>query len=245
MLLLLALVAQSCRGQVEKSIVVLTLTSDRVELAKALSFLRSSNSKLICLNVDLSKCNQDSVDRKLIKEFNEIDSLVVSSELVPFGTGKYRDVRLFCSYFYSNHDKDGFVNLIYNDISNRIEKFKVKNIYKTKNFNNEEVDARTRYHMAVNIAFAINSKETNKFINSNRDTVKIDFRRKREFQTYSFGQFVEGKIDKKVLEDKVVIVTSTPLDYSLVRNYESKTGEFRKMSTSEIFANIACQILEK
>ena len=72
MLLLLALVAQSCRGQVEKSIVVLTLTSDRVELAKALSFLRSSNSKLICLNVDLSKCNQDSVDRKLIKEFNEI-----------------------------------------------------------------------------------------------------------------------------------------------------------------------------
>lgn len=239
-----AFVAQSCSGQVEKDIVILTLKDDRVELTKALSFLRSTNSKLICLNVSLSECKQDTVDGQLIKVFNEIDSLVVSSKIVPFGTSKFRDVRLLCSYFDSSGDKDGFVNLIFNDITNRVEKFQTKNIYKAKNFHTEEIKEIISYHMAVNIAFAINSEKTSKFINSNRDTVKIDFSKKREFETYSFDQFVEKKIDKKVLEGRVVIVTSLSSEYLLVPRYENNMREFRKMSTSEIFANIACQLVE-
>lgn len=240
-----AFVAQSCGGQIEKNITILTLKDDRVELTKALSFLKSSNSKLICLNIDLSQCNQDEVDQELIKAFNETDSLVVSSELLPFGTGMYRDVRLFCSYFYTSREKDGFINLISNAISNEIEKVQLKNTYKTKNFNKEEIGARTRYHMAFNIAFAIDSKKTTNFINSNKDTIKIDFKRKRGFETYSFDNFIEGKIDKKALEGKVVIVTSNTPHYLSIPGDEDTAGEFRKLSTSEIFANIACQILER
>lgn len=245
-IILFALLVQNCSGQIEKNIVIITLKDDRVELMNALSFLRSSNSKLICLNVNLSDCNQDSVDSQLIKVLHEFDSMVVPSKLRPFGTGKYRDIGLLCDYFYSNSYKDSFVNLIFSDYLNEVEKFQTKNIYRSRNLFNEEMAERIRYHFAVNIAYAINPEKTNKFINSNRDTVKIDFGRKREFETYSFDQFVEGKIDNKILEDRVVLIaTSLPSDYLLIPSYESKIGESRKMSTSEIFASIACQIIDE
>ncbi|MFZ6014593.1 MAG: CHASE2 domain-containing protein [Bacteroidota bacterium] len=239
-----ALLGQNCSGQIEKNIVILTVKDDRIELMNVLSFLRASNSKLTCLNVNLSNCNQDSIDSQLSEELHKFDSLVVPSKVRPYGTGKYRDIRLLCSYFYSNGQKDGFVNLISSDYLNQVEKFKTKNIYRSENFFSGEIVEIIRYHFAVNIAFAINAEKTKKFIESNSDTVKIDFSRKREFETCSFDQFVEGKIDKKILEGRVVVIaTSLPSDYLLVPSHEGKIGEFRKMSTSEIFANIACQII--
>lgn len=239
-----AVLAVNCSGQSEKNIVIVTIRDDRVELTNALSFLRSSNSKLICLNVNLSNCNHDSVDYQLDLALNKFDTLLVPSEVRPFGTGKYNDIMLLCSYFSSEGHKGGYVNLLYRGISDEVEKFQTRNVYKARNFHGDEINEKIRYHMAVNIAFAINTEKTYKFIRSNTDTVKIDFGQKRRFQTYSFDQLVEGKISKKVLEGKVVVIgTVLASDYLVVPNRKTKVVGSRKMLTSEIFANIACQVL--
>ena len=245
--LLIFSLAQCSGRQSEKDLVILTVSNDRVELIKALSLIKSCKPKSVFINMDLGACNQDSIDNQLRKAFKGIDSLVVSSKVVPYGTGKYRDAGLFCPYFDSKSTKDGFINLITKDyVSNQVERVQIKNIFlnRSEDFGipNKEVIS---HHMAVKIALALDAERTTKFLKKNIDTLKIDFGKRREFQTYDANQLAKEGTAKEALNGKAVIITGLPYDYLLVPRDGSKSGEFRKMSTSEIFANIACQILGK
>jgi CHASE2 domain-containing sensor protein len=250
----------SCQGQPQRNIVLLTVRNDRSELAKVVKFLNTNNPKLICVNVDLSECDQrrplepfpnredhfdslavrsviypSEVEKKLSRELDSSRSLLMQSEIHPMGTDAYASIVNCCNFLYSDGTTAGFINLISNeDIANQAEKFQVS-----------LVDAfdEQNYHFAVNIALALSAEKTHAFIKSHDDTVKIDFDRERKFSTYSFDDFAENKVSGKVLNGKIVIIgVGHPADYFLIRKKKEKNEELRKMSTSEIFANIACQI---
>jgi CHASE2 domain-containing sensor protein len=253
-----------CQGQPQKDIILVTVRNDRSELVNVIKFLNTNNPELICVNIDLSECDQrkprnlipdtenhehyfDSLavrsviypseaEKKLSRELDASRSLLMQSEIHPMGTDAYASIVNCCNFLYSETVDTGFINLVSNeDIANQVEKFQVSLI---------DAFSEVSYHFAAKIAFALNTEKTPAFIKSHDDTVKIDFDKERKFTTYSFDDFAENKVSGKVLNGKVVIIgVGQPGDYFLVRKKKGKIEELRKMSTSEIFANIACQII--
>jgi hypothetical protein len=248
------------QAQSESNIVLLTIKNDRLELANAISFLNANDPRLVCVNVDLFECDQrrprdpslnredhfDSLakrsvtypseaEKQLSRELIAARSLLMPSKVSSF-LGAESDF-IGCGFLYPERVKTGFINLIGSEnVSNQIEKFQVSLI---DIFTKDE-----SYHFAVNIALAVNAEKTNAFIQSHENIVQIDFARKRKFDTYSFDDFVNNKISPKALNGKVVIIAvGQPADYFLIRKKENNNEELRRMSTSEIFANIACQII--
>lgn len=264
LIVLLGLANVFCQGQPQKDIVLLTVRNDRSELVNVIRFLNTNNPELICINVDLSECDQQKprnlipdpenhehyfdslavrsviypseVEKKLSRELRASHSLLMQSEVSPMGTEAYASIVNCCGFLYSERMAKGFINLVSNkDIANQAEKFQVSL--------NDAFDDIS-YHFAVKIASVLDAERTQAFIKSHDDTVEIDFARERKFDTYSFDDFVENKVSGKVLNGKVIIIgVGQPADYFLVQRKKSKKGELKKMSTSEIFANIACQII--
>lgn len=233
---------QCAVGQSVKDLVIIAVGSDRVALIEALSILRSRSPKSIFLCMDLSECNQDAIDSKLLAAFKQIEHIVVSSRVVPFGTGKYRDVMLLCPYFNSNEYEAGFVNLISNNpFLHQAQKIQTKNTYYLRDelFGIEE--RSIAYHMAIDIAFALDSAKTNKFLNINRDTVAIDFAKKRRpLRVYNENQLSRREIMESSLDNKVVILAGQSDDYFVVRHHD---GSLKTMSTAEILAYFALQVV--
>ncbi len=257
-IIVLSFTAQFCQGQQQNDIVLLTVRSDRYELAKLVKFINRNNPKLTCVNVDLFRCDQEKPDELFPNREEHFDSLTVSSftypseaeeqlrnelratysllmpsKIRPLGYQGYMEIT-GCAFLYSEETSTGFINLISNeDIANQVERFQVSLI---DPFNDKS------YHFATKIAFALNAEKTRNFINSHENVVKIDFEKKRTFSIYSFDDFVKNKINGNVLNDKIVIIgVGQPGDNFLIRKNESEKLE--KMSASEIFANIACQII--
>lgn len=261
LIVLLSLTNVFCQGQPQNDIVLLTVRNDRSELAKVMKFLNVNNPRLTCVNVDLFECDQrrphdpfpndedhfDSLaersvmypsegEKQLSRELNASRSLLMLSEVRPVGKEDYANVSV-CGFLHPDNATSGFINLIGDErIANQVKEFQVS-IHDF--FTEKEI-----YHFGVNVALALNAEKTQAFIKSHNDTVEIDFDRERKFDTYSFDDFAENKVNGKVLTGKVLIIgVSQPGDYFLVRKGKNKNAALKKMSTSEIFANIACQII--
>lgn len=237
-------------AQPEKELILLTVKNDRLELAKAIKFLNASAPKLICVNVDLMNCDDvkqfpsnhfsnsgdttavirpSESEKKLAHELAASHSVLMPSELRPFGS-KRTDEIIGCGFLYPESATTGFVNLINNGtVLNQVEKIQISNTYK-----NEPVV----YHFAVRIALQLNESATRSYIKSHPNILPIDFARAKKFKTYSMEQFYSNKESGKALKGKVVILgVDRPEEYCLLSNR-------KKMTTSEIFANIACQLVE-
>lgn len=246
-----------CQGQTRSDIVILKVKNDRSELADVVEFLNANSPRLICLNVDLSRCEQeksydlfpngenhfDSLsvrsvthpsegEKKLSRQLDAARVLLMQSTLRPFGPDGYSEIT-GCAFLYSEETSTGFVDLVSNnDFSNQIEKFQVSH---------KDPFGDTSYHFAVKIALVLNEEKALAFTRSHGDTVRIDFSKERKFAVYNFDDFGKKKTRGKQLKGKIVIVSiGQPEDYFLVRK---KTNGLSRMSTSEIFANIACQII--
>lgn len=243
---LISLQAQCGVKQPEQNLVILTVSNDRSELIEVLSLLKSSNPKSVFLNIDLADCYENSIDDQLSKAFNAFDSLTVLSKVRPFGTGQYRNIVMLCPLIHGDNIKAGFTNLIGNDsVANQIEKVQTKNIFLNRTeelfgFPNTQLIS---YHMAIKIAFALDFEKTTKFLKMNKDTVKIDFSKRREFKSYTANQLANNQKVKELISGKVIIIESRPYEFFIYR--ESETAGFKKMSTAEIFANVACQVIDR
>ena len=241
------------KAQPEKELILLTVKDNRLDLAKAIKFLNTCESKLICVNVDLTECddfkqfssnhfnnNGDTLavirpseaEKKLSHELESTRSLLLPSEIRPFGSKEY-DAIIGCDFLYPDSAATGFINLINSDkVLNQVEKFQISNTFKNE---------APCYHFAVKVAFRLNESAARSFINSHGNIELIDFGRTRKFKTYSMEHFYGRKRRIKALKDKVVILgIDRPEEYRLV---VTTTGN-KKMTTSEISANIACQLVE-
>jgi CHASE2 domain-containing sensor protein len=217
-------------GQANDKIMILMVEDDRQTLAKALKLLDSSSPKLVCLNTYL-ECNHDDTDGELLNELNNINSLLMPSKLLPFGTGNHGDI-IGCSTIYPKGATAGFINLIFNEQVTIVEKVQLTH----------STGARVRYHFAMNIALSLDRDKTQQFMQSHSDTIAIDFSRERTFATFHFNDFAEGRTDSDLFRGKIVIVTIFPFDHFPIR--KSKVNpEVINMSTAEIYANIACQLI--
>ncbi len=248
--IVLNLVTLFLKAQPEKELVLLTVKNNRLELAKAIQFLNTCESKLICVNVDLRKCdnfeqfrsnhfsnNGDTLavsrpsesEKKLARELEVTRSLLLPSEVRPFGSKEYDEI-IGCGFLYPDHAATGFVNLIRNsNFLNLVEKFQISNT-----FQNEDAS----YHFAVKIALRLNESAARSFIKSHPNIIPINLERTRKFRTYSMEHFYGNKESGKTLKGKIIILgVDRPEEY---RQVSMK----KKMTTTEIFANIACQLVE-
>jgi hypothetical protein len=245
----LNLVALFSKAQPEKELVLLTVKDNRLDLAKAIKFLNASDPKLICVNVDLMKCDDvkqfpsnhfssgdttavirpSESEKKLARELEATRSLLLPSEVRPFGSKEYDEI-IGCGFLYPENAATGFVNLINSDkVLNQVEKIQISNTFKKE---------APRYHFAVNIAFRLNEIAARSFIKSHPNILPIKFERARKFKTYSMEHFYSNKENGKALKGKVIILSvDRPEEHRLLSNK-------KRMTTSEIFANIACQLIE-
>ena len=244
----LSLIASLSKAQHSKDIILLTVQNDRIELAKAVKYLKACETKLICINVDLTKC--DSVNILPSTHFNEVDTLgvihpsdsekilvdeleIAPNLLLPSELRRLRqgedDELIGCPHLYPEGVATGFVNLIvHQGESDIVEEFQISSSFRQE---------KTAYHFAVVMAFRLNEHATKTFIGTHQNITQIDFSRTRRFKTYAINRFYEGKKSRAMLRSKIVILSVNRLEeYRLVPNSK------KKMSTSEIFANIACQI---
>jgi CHASE2 domain-containing sensor protein len=220
-------------GQTEDSMVILMVEDNKIDLTKSLELLNSKNPKLICVNIDL-ECDQNEADNRLSDVLSNTPFLIMPSELQMFGSKEYRDI-VGCSSFYSQGVATGFTNLISDkNVENLVDKVQIKSLYKK----------RVMFHFATTMASALNAEKTREFIDSHSDTIAIDFSRERKFKTYHIDDFEKKTVSTDVLHGKIVILTTFPYDYFGVRR-NNKDQKLINMSTSEIFANIACQIVDE
>lgn len=237
-----------CLAQSEKELVIISVKDNRLELAKAISFLNSNDAKLICINVDLFKCDStvktfpsnhligsdtlailwpSEAEKVLAHELGSARSLLLPSELRELYGEKYLAID-GCGFLYPHKAKTGFVNLISkNGDRSVIDRVQIFNV---------QLGADTAYHFGVKIALLINENATRKFIKSHSDTVQIKTKPRKRFHTYSMDQFYLNKVDAKLLKGKVAILR-------IDRPEEYRTIAGKRMSASEIMANIACQVV--
>ncbi|MBS0635859.1 MAG: CHASE2 domain-containing protein [Verrucomicrobia bacterium] len=253
LLSILNLVVLFSKAQPEKELVLLTVKNDRLELTKAIKFLNANDPRLICVNFDLTNCDdvkqfpsnhfsnsgdttavirQTESEKRLSRELAMSRSLLMPSELRPFGSKAYDEI-IGCGFLYPEKVATGFVNLINSSkVLNQVEKIQISNTYKNE---------PTVYHFAVNIALQLNESATRSYIKSHPNVVALDFARSRKFKTYSMEHFYGNKESGKALKGKVIILgVDQSVEYHLVPTAKGN----KKMSTSEIFANIVCQLIE-
>lgn len=248
LILAISFVSMFCQGQQTLDIIIINVKDDRLELAKAIRLIDGANPKLICINVDLTDCDEvkrfstshlenndisseiipSEPEKELYRELTSARAVLMPSKLLSVGS-KENDEVLGCDILYPENMPTGYVNLIYDDKTlSKVEKFQVSNTYKKET---------TKYHFAVKVAFKMNEKATSSFINSHPNILPIEFNRMRKFKTFNMNQFYDNKELVKILKDKIIILgTDRPEDYFLLQNNE-------KMTSSEIFANIAYQII--
>ncbi|MEI9919856.1 MAG: CHASE2 domain-containing protein [Bacteroidota bacterium] len=235
--------------QYERDIVIIMVKNDRVELAKTLRLLNTSHPKMIALNLDLDECDsvtefptshgdngeistemiQSKSESQLLQELSASLDLLMPSRLQPFSKRDSGEV-IGCPFLYPKMTSIGFVNLIYNiRDSNQVGKFKISNKY----------GQDLSYHFAVKIALKLNKKSATGFIESHPNVLPINDGHSRKFKTFNIQDFYDNKENIKFLKDKIVIIgTGRPNDYRIV------PGKKKLLTTSEIFANIACQMVE-
>lgn len=246
-LVMLHLLGRICYAQPENELVIITVKDNRLELAKAVRLLNSNYAKLICVNVDLFKCDNleylqsnhlssdtlvvmrpSDAEKVLAHELSSTHSLLLPSELREWYGEKYFAIE-GCGFLYPDRAKTGFVNLISkNGDRSFIDRVQVLNVQQVGD---------TAYHFGVKMALLINENATRRFIKSHPDTVLINTMPRRRFHTYSMDQFHLNKVDAKLLKGKVAIL-------GIDRPDEYRTIAGKRMSTSEIMANIACQFME-
>lgn len=236
------------------------IRNDRKELANVIDLINAYEPKLVCVNVDLYRCEQEkrqsllqlqkdkglspdspiypSEDEKLLSGIlAETLSLLMPSKIRLLGSDDYAEIT-GCGFLYSDDMSTGFVDLVFNkEITNQVEKVQLKTV---------DSFGDTLYHFAAKIAIALNAEKVKTFINGQNRPVNIDFNRERKFRIYTYDQLMNREIERKSISDKIVIVgIGQPEEQYLVRKSNANlTKELRRMSTSEIFANIAAQLVE-
>jgi hypothetical protein len=214
--------------EIAADIVIVTVDDDRTKLAHAIDFLYARDVKLICVNLSL-ECRDDETDQLLFDQLSEVDSPILPSEILPFGSDEYMDI-VGCSLIYPERAATGYTNLVVDgEVAKRVQ-------------TQFDLNGRVAYHMTTLIAMSKDVMKTKKFLPSHGDTIKIDFSKERQFASYHFDELESGNIDGKMLRNKIIIMSSFPYDHFLIHG-PVRNQEQRYMSTSEIFANIACQIV--
>lgn len=248
LLFALTLQASCSKAQYTSSneIVILTVKDDRAEFAKAIGFLNRCQLALVGVNLDLTNCDnvktfqsdhmvEDTLavismserEKSLSNELQAANFLLLPSTLQKVKQDEYIEL-IGCGHLYPDNVMTGFVDLISAPNNpNLVEKFQIKNVFRNHG---------TAYHFAVDIAFTLNESVTTEFVRSHQNIVQVELSQKRKFREYALEDLYNESKSCDKLKGKIVILgTNRSDDYRLVSG--------KKLTTSEIIANIACQLV--
>ncbi len=219
----------------DSNIVVINVEKiSRVQLAEVLDSLISSKPKVIGLDVFFWK---DS----LINDTSLV-TVLSKTKTVVFGSRLYEHVQ--DNFFMNNRNslgkftKDepyGFTNLVaYDSVVKSIQ---------PRAFANFEM----HYAFAVKTAFLFDSLKTQAFINRFNKEETINYKGNIEvFQVYNYKEIHSGKVNKKMLEGKIVLLGyTTGEDEDIFKTpLTNSKGMAPDMHGVVIHANIIAMILE-
>lgn len=254
LVILLGIINACCEGQAKEEFVLIRAGNDRSELASLVRFLKDHNPKLICINADLFRCDNEqppdlfqshkgrldsgeiltpsNAEKQLSRELRTAKSLLLPSRIRDFGG--YGNVEISgCGFFYNEEVMTGYVDFVNGrDLPIRIEKFQ-------PSF--EDSDGVISYHFSVRIALALDSAKARKYLDSHRGPIKIDFSQAPRFVSFSYEELTKKMTDWEVLKGKIVIIGTQEEPVPV----QGATGDdtLIQMSTSEIFAKIVYQII--
>ncbi|WP_079689331.1 CHASE2 domain-containing protein [Ohtaekwangia koreensis] len=229
----------SCSSQTHENIVLVNVEHlDRAGIAQEISTLNALNPRVIAIDLQFDESRHDEKDTKLVNALWECKNLVMPS-LVHNLNGK-----IFTSSAsqleFSAYAKTGFVNTLpENDTNHTLKRFTV---WEKESYGEQA----SKYHFAARTAMSYDSIKAMKFINAHPKIVDIDYKEgKRQFKILSAKEVLDGKVTKKDIEGKIVMISFLgPGNEDKFYTPLNKHPKEPDMYGVEYLANIVAQILE-
>ncbi len=174
---------------------------DRAGIAREISIVNSLNPKVIAIDLQFDISRHDEKDTKLVNALWKCKNLVMASLVNNLG-GKIFISSASQAEFISRQGQTGFINTLLEDDNNRtLKRFTV--------WEKESYGDRVReYHFAVRTAMAYDSMKATEFIKAHPKIVDVDYKGgKRKFKKYSSKEVFGGKLTKKDIEGKIVMLS--------------------------------------
>jgi len=239
------LLAIRCICQPEKDIVLVNVGNlDRAGIAREVLILDSLDPRAIAIDIQFSSSHYDERDAKLSSALLKCKNLIMASLIKNVG----EKIMVFPGSrpeFHSPHRKTGFINTVLeNDGRRTLKRFTV---WEEESFVTRSIGKRwIEYHFAVRTAMVSDSLKAMRFVKNHPKIVDVDYKGgKRKFKKYSTEEVLGGKLTRKEIEGKIVILSFfgpgnedkffTPL------NTNPKEPD---MYGGEYLAHIVAQVLE-
>lgn len=235
----------SCHSQSPENSIVLINTGpyNKGKIAKEIAIVNTLNPKVVSLDIAFPEYVGDSDDKSLYLALQNCKKLVMPSKIHYEGKD-YHDkemisVALTCAMeFFPRHAKAGFV-------SAKIDKDDIQIprqfIVWQKGYTEDIYQ-----HFSIVTAMAFDSLKTMNFIQSHDRLVDVDYdNEKRKFRTFSASDVLKGKLSKKDIEGKIVMLGFLgPGDEDKFFIPQNLNRNESDMYGLEYLATIVAQVLE-
>jgi len=229
----------------EKSIIIMNIEHlDRAEIAQEISIVNSLNPKVIALDVKFDVSHHDEKDTKLAHAIRACKNLVMTT-VVHNLNGKIFISLASQGEFSSSRLRTGFINTVLE----RDEKATLRRFtaWEEESYVNSATGVRRiEYHFGVRTAMVFDSLKAMTFVKSHAKIVDIDYNdEKRKFKKYSAKEVLDGKLTKKDIENKIIMLGFLgPGNEDKFFTPLNKDHKNPDMYGVEYLAHIVAQVLE-
>lgn len=247
LLLILFIVVVPCYSQAPNNEIVLVNVGsvDRGAAAKGIEIISELNPKVISLDLAFPHYTGDADDKSLYRALRNVKTLVMPSEIVYEGRD-YQDREMISVYltsaaeFFVSDAKSGFVSAMVEKGQIEIPK---QFIVWQKGSYSEDV----YHHFSIVTAMAFDSLKASRFIQSHERLVSLEYEhRKRKFRTFSVSDVLNGKLTRRDIEGRIVMIGFLgPGNQDKFFTPMNTDPNEPDMYGLEYLANIVAQVLEK
>jgi len=229
----------SCHSQsIENNIILInTGPYNKGTIAKLISKVNAFNPKVISLDIAFPYYDGSNDDINLSTTLDRCNNLVMATTIESDESGVYFALTS-SGQFTPVNKKTGFV-------SAQVEKDQVeipKQFMVWQKDFNEDIE----YHFSIRTAMSFDSLKTMSFLKNNPQTVDVNYKNgKRKFKTFSASDVLNGKLTKKDIEGKIVMLGFLgPGDQDKFFTPFNINPNEPDMYGLEYLANIVAQVLE-
>ena len=203
-LLLPALFLASCReaSKAEAEIVLITVdTLDREWVARELDAINAFEPKVVAIDLQFSEKMDPRKDVILLLALKYTQNLFMVSVIDDYGdgaSGHYDRFTLGSLPAFLDNAQTGFANTIIEE-----NELRTLNRFAT----HAHVAGNIEYQFGVRVAMAFDSLRAMRYIAQHPRIVEVDYHRgKRQFKVLSSADVLSGKISRKDIEGKIVML---------------------------------------
>jgi CHASE2 domain-containing sensor protein len=217
---------------------------DKGNIAKLISKVNALNPRVISLDIAFPTYTGSEEDEDLYHSLLAVEKVVIPSQIVFEGydirDNEITSVYLTCAAeFFVPNATSGFVSAKADNETLQIPK-------QFAAWHKGSYSEDIYYHFSIVTAMAFDSLKALNFINNHKRLVDVDFKkRKREFRNFSAMETLKGKLSKRDIEGKIVMIGYLgPGTYDRFPASSNSNPNGPYMYGLEYLANIVAQVLE-